>query len=106
MVCSVRLTLPKALSKLCMPQLKFSRRFLKDVKKWRKSGSSMALFDEFVAVVAQTWPPPAKFEPHLLLGPFEGVWDVHLRKNWVLLLQFQVGTVYFLRMGTHAELGL
>ncbi len=66
----------------------------------------MAPFDEFVATAASTWPPPAKFEAHLLIGPFEGVWDVHLRQNWVLLLRFHVGTVTFLRMGTHAELGL
>jgi|GEM_PF-1573775 len=98
--------MPKALSKLCMPQLEFSRQFLKDVRKWRKSGKSMALFDEFIGVIAHRWPPPKKFEPHLLLGPFEGVWDVHLRQNWVLLLRFRSGTLHFLRMGTHAELGL
>lgn len=96
----------KALLKLCMPQLKFSRQFLKDVKKWRKSGQSMKLFDEFVAITIHIWPPPKQFEPHLLIGPFDGVWDVHLRQNWVLLLRFHAGTVMFLRMGTHAELGL
>lgn len=89
-----------------MPQLKFSKRFLKDVKKWRKSGQNMKLFDEFVDVITHTWPPPEQFEPHLLRGPFEGIWDIHLRQNWVVLLQFRSGTVYFLRMGTHAELGL
>lgn len=66
----------------------------------------MALFDEFVSVVTHTWPPPEQCEPHLLQGSFKGVWDIHLRQNWVLLLQFQSGTVYFLRIGTHAELGL
>jgi mRNA interferase YafQ len=89
-----------------MPQIKFSKRFIKDVRRWRKSGQNMALFDEFVAVIMQTWPPPQKYEPHLLQGPFEGVWDIHLRQNWVVLLKFELGTVSFLRMGTHAELGL
>lgn len=100
------LMMPKVHSKPCMPQLNFSRQFLKDVRKWRKSGQSMALFDGFVAVIMQTWPPPAKYEPHLLQGPFAGIWDIHLRQNWVVLLRFQAGTVHFLRMGTHAELGL
>lgn len=89
-----------------MPQLNFSRQFLKDVRKWRKSGQSMALFDTFVMVIMRTWPPPANYQPHLLHGPFAGVWDIHLRQNLVVLLRFQTGTVYFLRMGTHAELGL
>lgn len=66
----------------------------------------MKVFDEFVGIITHTWPPPARFEPHLLIGPLEGVWDIHLRQNLVLLLQFRAGTVYFLRMGTHAELGL
>jgi addiction module RelE/StbE family toxin len=66
----------------------------------------MALFDTFVAEILETWPPSPKFEPHLLIGPFEGVWDIHLRQNWVLLLRFHAGTIHFLRMGTHADLGL
>ncbi|OGJ62957.1 hypothetical protein A3C52_03230 [Candidatus Peribacteria bacterium RIFCSPHIGHO2_02_FULL_51_15] len=86
-----------------MPQLEFSRQFLKDVRKWRKSGQSMSLFNGFTGVIAHTWPPPKKYEPHILLGPFEGVWDVHLRQNWVLLLRFHAGIVRFLRMGTHAD---
>ncbi len=89
-----------------MPQLEFSKQFLRDVKKWRKSGNNMALFEEFLTVATHTWPPPAKFEAHLLIGPFDGIWDIHLRQNWVLLLRFRTGTVTFLRMGTHAELGL
>jgi addiction module RelE/StbE family toxin len=89
-----------------MPQLEFSRRFLKDVKRWKKSGQSMDKLDAFVRLVAQTWPPPVQYEPHLLQGECSGVWDVHLRQNWVLLLHYHHGTVRFLRMGTHAELGL
>lgn len=66
----------------------------------------MEPFDEFVRTVRLTWPPPAKYEAHLLTGPHEGVWDIHLRQNMVLLLQFRAGTIHFHRMGTHAELGL
>lgn len=66
----------------------------------------MSPFDAFVRMTMHTWPPPAQYEPHLLLGTLEGVWDIHLRQNWVLLLRFHTGTVHFLRMGTHAELGL
>jgi mRNA interferase YafQ len=87
-------------------QINFPRKFLKDVRKWRKSGQNMALFDEFIILVTHTWPPPAHYEPHFLQGPFKGVWDVHLRQNWVPLLRFEAGTVRFLEMGTHADLGL
>lgn len=67
---------------------------------------NMEPFDEFVRTVRHTWPPPGKFEAHLLSGHFEGIWDIHLRQNWILLLRYHEGTVFFLRMGTHAELGV
>lgn len=89
-----------------MPQLEFTKHFLKDVTKWKRSGQRMDPLEEFIRTVADTWPPPAKFEPHLLVGALDGVWDVQLRQNWALLLRFHAGTVRFLRMGTHAELGL
>lgn len=89
-----------------MPKLSFSTRFAKDVRKWKRSGRSMQPFEEFLQIVRNTWPPPARYEAHLLQGEFAGIWDVHLRQNWVLLLRFHEGTLEFRRMGTHAELGL
>lgn len=89
-----------------MPLTKFSKGFRKTVRRWKKSGRDMRPLEEFIDVVRTTWPPPAKYEAHLLAGSLEGIWDIHLRQNWVLLLRFDAGVVYFLRMGTHAELGL
>ncbi|MBI1812693.1 type II toxin-antitoxin system mRNA interferase toxin, RelE/StbE family [Candidatus Peregrinibacteria bacterium] len=89
-----------------MQQLEFTKRFRKEVKKWERSGQSMEPFYEFVAAVKATWPPPAQYEAHLLTGDLEGIWDIHLRQNWVILLRFDAGVVRFLRMGTHADLGL
>lgn len=79
---------------------------MKDMKRWRKSGQSMEPFDEFVLTVREMWPPPRKFEAHMLTGNYEGLWDIHLRQNWVIILQYENGVLYFVRMGTHADLGL
>lgn len=79
---------------------------MKDMKRWRRSGQSMQPFDEFVLIARNSWPPPAKYEAHMLGGNLEGLWDIHLRQNWVLLLRFENDTLYFVRMGTHADLGL
>lgn len=89
-----------------MQTIEFTKGFRKAVRKWRKSGKGMEPLEEFVDVVRTTWPPPVKYEAHTLGGSLEGVWDIHLRQNWVLLLSFNKGTIRFLRMGTHAELGL
>lgn len=66
----------------------------------------MKPFEEFVHTIKNVWPPPAKYEAHLLSGEHEGIWDIHLRQNWIILLRLKDGTIYLLRMGTHAELGL
>lgn len=90
-----------------MPQLELAHRFLKDVKRWKRSGRSLEPVEEFFRRIERgMWPPAAQYEAHMLHGELEGVWDVHLRQNWILLVQFREGTVEVLRMGTHAELGL
>lgn len=90
-----------------MPRLKLTHRFLKDVKRWKRSGKDLEPLEELLQRIEKgMWPPAVQYEAHLLSGELKGVWDVHLRQNWVLLLHFDAGVVYFLRMGTHAELGL
>ena len=87
-------------------QTKFSKGFRKTVKRWKKAGKDMEPLDMFIDAVRTTWPPPPKYEAHMLGGPLEGVWDIHIRQNWVVLLRLENQTVHFLRMGTHADLGL
>ncbi len=89
-----------------MQKIDFSRQFLKDRKKWSRSGVSMQPLEAFICTIQYTWPPPAQYEPHLLAGPMDGIWDIHLRQNWIVLLRFDAGIVLLLRMGTHGELGL
>ena len=90
-----------------MPRLEFTNRFLKDVKRWKKSGKNVQPLEGLFHMIEKgVWPPVAKYEAHLLSGDLEGVWDIHIRQNWIVLAKFHQGTVYVLRMGTHAELGL
>ena len=90
-----------------MPKIEHTRQFLKDVRKWKRSGKGLEPLEELLRVIQQgTWPLPAQYEAHMLTGMMEGIWDIHLRKNWIVLAEFHEGTVITLRMGTHAELGL
>jgi len=89
-----------------MLQHEFTRTFLKDMKRWRKAGKSMQPFEDFLLTIRETWPPAPKYEAHVLVGSLSGIWDIHLRQNWIVLARFESGVVRFLRMGTHAELSL
>lgn len=90
-----------------MPRLELTHRFLKDVKRWKRSGKDLESLEELLRRIERgMWPPAVQYEAHLLNGDLEGVWDIHLRQNWIVLVAFHEGTVVVLRMGTHAELGL
>jgi addiction module RelE/StbE family toxin len=67
----------------------------------------MDLFENFLKVVLEdTWPLPRHYRAHLLQGNLKGVWDVHLRHNWVIFFQKKETVITLLRTGTHAYLGI
>ena len=77
----------------------------KDVRKWKRAGWDLSLFEQFIADCA-AWPLPKKYEAHELLGEKKGIWDIHLRQNWLIFLKKEGETITLLRTGTHALLGL
>ncbi|HLD71032.1 MAG TPA: type II toxin-antitoxin system mRNA interferase toxin, RelE/StbE family [Candidatus Peribacteraceae bacterium] len=90
-----------------MPQYDLTNHFLKDLKKWKRSGKGIEPLEDLLRMIQEgMWPPIAKYEAHMLTGNLEGMWDIHIRQNWVVLAKFENGIVYILRMGTHADLGL
>ena len=90
-----------------MPQYELTNNFLKDLKKWKRSGKNLEPLEDLLrSIEGGMWPPLAKYEAHLLTGYLDGIWDIHIRQNWVVLAKFDKETVYLLRMGTHADLGL
>ena len=90
-----------------MPQYDLTNHFLKDLKKWKRSGKGIEPLEDLLRMIQEgMWSPIAKYEAHMLMGNLEGMWDIHIRQNWVVLAKFENGIVYILRMGTHADLGL
>ncbi|MEK7562925.1 MAG: type II toxin-antitoxin system mRNA interferase toxin, RelE/StbE family [Patescibacteria group bacterium] len=77
----------------------------KDLARLKKSGWKMEPFAEFLRS-CQTWPLPVQYEAHVLLGDQKGVWDIHIRQNWIVLLKKEDNTIKLLRTGTHAMLGI
>lgn len=77
----------------------------KDVRRCKKAGWDMTLFERFMND-CERWPLPQKYEAHELLGEKKGIWDIHLRQNWLVFLKKEGDTITLLRTGTHASLGL
>jgi mRNA interferase YafQ len=87
-------------------KIDYHRTFRKDLRRLRKSGWDMHLFDTFVEDLRILWPLPAKYEVHPLHGVHSGIWDIHIRQNWLVLLKKEGDAITLLRTGTHAMLGI
>ncbi len=84
----------------------FDQRFHRDFARWKKAGWDMRLLDQFIADAESSWPLPAKYEVHPLKGVLKGMWDAHIRENWVVLFAKDKDTIVLLQTGTHGYLGL
>jgi len=83
----------------------FHRQCDKDLARLKKSGWKMEPFIEFLHE-CQHWPLHAKYKAHELLGNRQGIWDIHIRQNWIVLLKKEGNAITLLRTGTHASLGI
>lgn len=89
-----------------MLRIDYARQFKKDLLRLKKAGWKMSTFDEFADVLRNQWPLPSRYEAHQLVGDKEGIWDIHIRQNWVLFLKKEGSVITLLRTGTHADLGI
>ena len=66
----------------------------------------METLEQFITDAETFWPLPEKYEMRPLKGALKGIWDAHIRENWVVLFSKDKDTIILLRTGTHAYLGL
>jgi len=83
----------------------FHKRFEHDWMKLKQSGWNIKLLERFVSTCT-AWPLPKAYEAHQLAGDLTGLWDAHIRQNWVVLFRKEKNDIFLLRTGTHAMLGI
>ena len=83
-----------------------SKRFLKDMKRCEKRGYNMQLIKDAIEQLAETGTLPATYRPHKLSGQYAGMWECHLKPDWLLIWE-QNDTeliLLFTGTGTHSDL--
>lgn len=83
-----------------------SKRFQKDMKRCEKRGYNMQLVKDAIAQLAETGTLPATYRPHKLSGQYAGMWECHLKPDWLLIWE-QNDTeliLLFTGTGTHSDL--
>ena len=89
-----------------MYRLEYTTNFKKDLKTCKKRGLELHLLQRVIDILQETGTLPNQYRPHKLSGKFEGLWECHIKSDWLLIWQ-QNDTELVLIMtdtGTHADL--
>lgn len=89
-----------------MYQVKFDRKFFKDVKLCRKRGLDINLLNNVIRILEEEGTLPQKYKPHKLVGDYAGCWECHIKPDWLLVWR-QNDTeliLLFIATGTHSDL--
>jgi mRNA interferase YafQ len=90
-----------------MRKIQTHRNFDKDVARLVRAGYDVKPLKDLILLLEKGDKLPTKYKAHELKGEFKGIWDCHIKNNWLLLYIPDEVTVVLLRTGTHAEvLGL
>ena len=54
------------------------------MKRCVKRGYNMKLIMDVITLLAQTGTLPAIYRPHKLSGNYEGLWECHIKGDWLL----------------------
>lgn len=89
-----------------MYRLEYTTNFKKDLKTCKQRGLELHLLQRVIDILQETGTLPNQYRPHKLSGKFEGLWECHIKSDWLLIWQ-QNDTELVLIMtdtGTHADL--
>ncbi len=83
-----------------------SKQFEKDLKRCKKRGYDMAKLEAVLIRLREDGRLPAEFRQHKLVGNYAGLWECHIKSDWLLVWE-ENGDELILTMlhtGTHNDL--
>lgn len=89
-----------------MYTLSQSNKFKKDIKLAKKRGLDIKLLDNVVSKLTTKGKLPPKFKPHILKGDFKGLWECHIKPDWLLIWEQneEIKLIALVRTGSHSDL--
>lgn len=84
--------------------LDYTNRFKKDVKLCLKRNYNIALLEVVLLELREKGELPLKYNPHILSGNKDGLWECHIKSDWLITWYFDKNTIVLLRTGTHSDL--
>ncbi|MBO5579551.1 MAG: type II toxin-antitoxin system YafQ family toxin [Prevotella sp.] len=83
-----------------------TKRFDKDLKLCLKRGLNIQLVYDAITILRSTGSLPAQYHPHKLSGNLDGIWECHIKPDWLMTWEQSDTqlTLLFLRTGSHSDL--
>ncbi|MBN2776222.1 MAG: type II toxin-antitoxin system YafQ family toxin [Bacteroidales bacterium] len=89
-----------------MYKVSYTKKFEKSLKLCQKRGLNIDLAKSVIKILEKSGTLPAKYKPHKLNGKYAGLWECHIKPDW-LLVWAQNDKELLLVMtdtGTHSDL--
>ena len=89
-----------------MYSIEYTNRFKKDVKLCKKRGYNLDDLATAIDLLQKNGSLPSKYKPHMLSGNYSGLWECHIRPDWLIIWEQdnETLTLLFMNTGTHSDL--
>ena len=89
-----------------MYKIVYSNKFDKNVVRSARRGLDLYLLEEIVTDLQKTGNVSSKHRPHILSGKLQGLWECHIKADWLLLWlkNEDLKTITLVDTGTHSDL--
>lgn len=89
-----------------MYTVEYSNSFKRDLKRCAKRGYHVDDLFDAIVLLQQTGTLPPQYRPHKLTGNYAGLWEAHIKPDWLLIRaqNDEVLTLIMTNTGTHADL--
>lgn len=87
-------------------EIEYSGEFKKALKRCQKRGLQLDSLKKVITILSEYGELPAEYRPHILSGTYAGIWECHIKPNWLLLWKQDNTkfTLLLLNTGTHSDL--
>lgn len=89
-----------------MYSIEYSGQFKKALKRCAKRGCPLDLLSRTIAILSEKGELPAEYKPHILSGKYAGIWECHIKPDWLLLWRQDNDKLVLLLLttGTHSDI--
>ena len=88
-----------------MWELKISKQFKKDLKRYQNNPKQIARLKEVLLKLKENGIVPKEYKPHMLIGEYSGYMECHIESDTLLIwLDESENVIKLIRLGSHSEL--